>query len=84
MGSSSIQTQLLKMKKNKTIRFFLLNGKEIIGKLKEFEQYSITIENEKGILETYYKHTILKITWGQATNFIKIFEKKGKISPSKE
>lgn len=38
MGSLSIQTQLLKMKKNKTIRFFLLNGKEIIGKLKEFEQ----------------------------------------------
>lgn len=61
----SIQTKLLEAKKDKTVVFYLLNGKEVKGTLKGFEQYTITIENDKGLLETYYKHAILKVCWGK-------------------
>lgn len=61
----SIQTKLFEAKKDKTIVLFLINGKEIKGTLRGHEQYTITIENEKGLLETYYKHAVLKVCWGK-------------------
>lgn len=72
--AKSIQTTLLAVKNNKPIVFYLLNGKEVKGILRGFEQYSLTIENEKGFLETYYKHVISKVCWGQAKYFGKVFE----------
>lgn len=61
----SIQTKLFEAKKDKAIVLFLINGKEIKGTLRGHEQYTITIENEKGLLETYYKHVVLKVCWGK-------------------
>ena len=84
MGKS-VQTNLLSTKIGKTIVFFLLNGKEIKGTLRGFEQYTITIENEKGFLETYYKHVISKICWGKAQFLNKIIgAKKQEEKPEEE
>lgn len=82
--ATSIQTKLLATKNNRPIIFYLLNGKEIKGNLKGFEQYSLTIENEKGFLETYYKHAILKICWGQSKNFGKVLSCKKEEKPTPE
>ena len=68
----SIQTNLFAVKNNKPIVFYLLNGKEVKGILRGFEQYSITNKNEKGYLETYYKHVVSKVCWGQSKYFNKI------------
>jgi sRNA-binding regulator protein Hfq len=61
----SIQTRLFEGKKGKKITFFLLNGKEVKGILRGHEQYTITIENENGLVETYYKHAVIKVCWGK-------------------
>jgi len=61
----SIQTRLFEGKKEKKITFFLLNGKEVKGILRGHEQYTITIENENGLVETYYKHAVIKVCWGK-------------------
>lgn len=61
----SIQTKLFEGKKGKKINFFLINGKEVKGILRGHEQYTITIENENGLAETYYKHAVLKVCWGK-------------------
>lgn len=75
----TISEQLLAIKIGKPIIFYLLNGKEVKGILRGFEQYSITIENEKGNIETYYKHILGKICFGNAQKLSKVFEKKEEI-----
>lgn len=82
--AKSIQTTLLSVKNGKPILFYLINGKEIKGTLRGFEQYSITIENEKGQLETYYKHVISKIYWGESKYFSKVFNSKQEKQPEKK
>ena len=80
----SIQTRLFDAKKDKTIVFFLLNGKEIKGTLREHEQYTITVENEKGFLETYFKHAILKVCWGKVQFCSKVLKPATKQEQPKE
>jgi sRNA-binding regulator protein Hfq len=80
----SIQTKLFEAKKDKTIVLFLINGKEIKGTLRGHEQYTITIENEKGLLETYYKHAVLKVCWGKVQLCSKVLKPAPKQEQPKE
>ena len=61
----SIQTRLFEAKKGKKIVFELMDKTKVQGILRGHEQYTITIENEKGYLETYYKHMVGKVCWGK-------------------
>ena len=61
----SIQTRLFEAKKGKKIVFELTDKTKVQGILRGHEQYTITIENEKGYLETYYKHMVGKVCWGK-------------------
>lgn len=72
MSVKNIEIRLLNLKLNKNIVFFLLNGTKVKGILKDCGQYTLTIENEQGFLETYYKHIISKICWGKAQFYANI------------
>jgi len=58
---NALQLQFLSAHLNRVVTIFTINGIRLVGRLKEFDQFTLLIEGQDGVSSMVFKHCVTTI-----------------------